>query len=274
MRLHRTPIRGASVLTVPVTSLRASTRPSRSENDGGSSTGARSASSRRESRAHALEAPSRSHGRSCPTGTTSSAGFLAARRCRSNRARDDSRTCTSTRRPPTSTIRTRRSTGTDRIGARPAAHWRFQPRLGNLVPGHGRLETGEAVPEAKRSRRGSSSLVLRVESMGRALRIAPAGGSFHVTTRGNRLRPCTATRSTARGFSRCSTTSLGVLSGSVLAYCQMTNHYHLVVHTPRATLSAGMQRLNGLHAQRFNWRHELRRPLVRAAVSLSTSEAG
>ena len=40
---------------------------------------------------------------------------------------------------------------------------------------------------------------------------------------------------------------------SVLAYYQMTNRFHLVVHTPRATLSAGMQRLNGLHAQRFDW---------------------
>jgi REP element-mobilizing transposase RayT len=42
---------------------------------------------------------------------------------------------------------------------------------------------------------------------------------------------------------------------SVLAYCQMTNHYHLAVHTPEPTLSAGMQRLNRVHAQRFNWRH-------------------
>jgi putative transposase len=38
------------------------------------------------------------------------------------------------------------------------------------------------------------------------------------------------------------------------AYCLMTNHYHLVVETTIARLSAGMQRLNGNHAQQFNAR--------------------
>ena len=47
----------------------------------------------------------------------------------------------------------------------------------------------------------------------------------------------------------------------------MTNHYHLVVHTPEPTLSAGMQRLNGLHAMRFNRRYD-RRGLSRAATGL------
>jgi REP element-mobilizing transposase RayT len=40
-------------------------------------------------------------------------------------------------------------------------------------------------------------------------------------------------------------------------YCLMTNHYHLVVQTPLANISAGMQRLNSMHAQWFNWRHGL-----------------
>ena len=35
----------------------------------------------------------------------------------------------------------------------------------------------------------------------------------------------------------------------------MDNHYHLVIETPEANLSAGMQRLNGTYAQRFNQRH-------------------
>jgi putative transposase len=41
------------------------------------------------------------------------------------------------------------------------------------------------------------------------------------------------------------------------AYCLMTTHYHLVVETPLANLPAGMQRLNGGHASRFNERHGL-----------------
>lgn len=39
------------------------------------------------------------------------------------------------------------------------------------------------------------------------------------------------------------------------AYCLMPNHYHLVLETPFANLSAGLQRLNWRHALRFNWRH-------------------
>jgi len=40
------------------------------------------------------------------------------------------------------------------------------------------------------------------------------------------------------------------------AYCLMTTHFHLVVVSRRASLSAGMHWLSGLHAQRFNRRHD------------------
>ena len=39
------------------------------------------------------------------------------------------------------------------------------------------------------------------------------------------------------------------------AYCLMPNHYHLVVETPEANLSAGTHRLNSVYARRFNQRH-------------------
>jgi REP element-mobilizing transposase RayT len=41
------------------------------------------------------------------------------------------------------------------------------------------------------------------------------------------------------------------------AYCLMENHYHLVIETPEANLSAGVQRLNGRYAQAFNSRYAL-----------------
>ena len=91
--------------------------------------------------------------------------------------------------------------------------------------------------------------------MGRALRVAPAGGSFHVTTRGNRLQAVYRDEIDRSWFLSLLDDVAERFEWSVLAYCQMTTHYHLVVHTPKATLSAGMQRLNGIHAQRFNWRH-------------------
>ena len=42
---------------------------------------------------------------------------------------------------------------------------------------------------------------------------------------------------------------------SCLAYCLMTNHFHLVVALRDETLSRGMHRLNGLYARRFNERY-------------------
>ena len=41
------------------------------------------------------------------------------------------------------------------------------------------------------------------------------------------------------------------------AYCLMSNHYHLLIETPGANLSRGMQLLNGIYTQRFN--HKLKR---------------
>ena len=40
------------------------------------------------------------------------------------------------------------------------------------------------------------------------------------------------------------------------AYCQMTNHHHVLIETPEANLAAGMRQLNGLYTQRFNRRHQ------------------
>ncbi len=40
-----------------------------------------------------------------------------------------------------------------------------------------------------------------------------------------------------------------------LAYCLMPNHYHLVLQTPRPSLSEGMHRLNGAYAAWFNGAH-------------------
>ena len=38
----------------------------------------------------------------------------------------------------------------------------------------------------------------------------------------------------------------------------MSNHFHLVVETPRANLVPGMKWLLGTYTQRFNSRHKLR----------------
>ncbi len=78
-----------------------------------------------------------------------------------------------------------------------------------------------------------------------------------MTARGNRRQPVFLDDDDRRRF-------LGLLGGVVgdgawqcHAYCLMGNHFHLLVETPLENLSAGMHRLNSLHAQRFNRRYEL-----------------
>jgi REP element-mobilizing transposase RayT len=51
-------------------------------------------------------------------------------------------------------------------------------------------------------------------------------------------------------------TTGGALNWTWHAYCVLTTHYHLLVETTRASLSKGMQRINGRYAQRFNERHD------------------
>jgi putative transposase len=40
------------------------------------------------------------------------------------------------------------------------------------------------------------------------------------------------------------------------AYCLLPNHYHLIVESKQGDLSAGMHKLNGRYAQRFNRRYD------------------
>ncbi|MCL0041101.1 transposase, partial [Thermodesulfovibrionales bacterium] len=49
----------------------------------------------------------------------------------------------------------------------------------------------------------------------------------------------------------------------VAAYCLMSNHYHLLVHTPDGNISRCMRHLNGVYTQRFNRCHKKEDQLFR-----------
>jgi REP-associated tyrosine transposase len=53
----------------------------------------------------------------------------------------------------------------------------------------------------------------------------------------------------------------------------MTNHYHLVVRVPDASLSRGLQWLNGLHGQSYNGRHNRRGHLFEGRFRLPYIES-
>lgn len=83
-----------------------------------------------------------------------------------------------------------------------------------------------------------------------------AGLVYHVTARGNAKAPTFLTDADYEVF----LSGLAVarnLDGLLChAYCLMTNHYHLLVETPRANLDDAMHRLNSTYAIRFNRHHE------------------
>jgi putative transposase len=93
--------------------------------------------------------------------------------------------------------------------------------------------------------------------MGRPLRLQLAGAIYHVTARGNRRQEIFLDDEDRERF-------LNVLAAVVErhawrchAYCLMPNHYHAVIETKYADLSAGMHRLNSGYAKWFNQRHEV-----------------
>ena len=80
-------------------------------------------------------------------------------------------------------------------------------------------------------------------------------GLYHVTTRGNRGQPIVLEDRDCEFFLFLLGNVVDQLGWKVHAYCLMTNHYHLLIETPHADISVGMQLLNGQYAQAFNRRH-------------------
>ena len=91
--------------------------------------------------------------------------------------------------------------------------------------------------------------------MARPLRIEYPGAVYHVTSRGNAGQTIFHDDEDRERF----LAALGFVVSRhgwlCHAYCLMNNHYHLLLETPTATLSAGMRQLNGVYTQRFNRHH-------------------
>jgi putative transposase len=91
--------------------------------------------------------------------------------------------------------------------------------------------------------------------MPRPPRFQPAGGIFHITTRGNRGQPIYLDDHDRLLFLRVFARIVERSGWTRFAWCLMTNHFHLVVRTPTESLASGMHHLNGRYARRFNARH-------------------
>jgi REP element-mobilizing transposase RayT len=93
--------------------------------------------------------------------------------------------------------------------------------------------------------------------MARPLRIEFPGALYHVTSRGNERRPIFFSDDDRIAFLDFLGKAAKRFGWSVTVWVLMTNHFHLVVETPRANLVAGMKWLLGTYTMRFNRRHRL-----------------
>ena len=93
--------------------------------------------------------------------------------------------------------------------------------------------------------------------MSRPLRIEFPNAIYHVTSRGDRREEIYRDDIDRQAQLNVLAQAMDRFDAEVLAYCQMGNHFHLVLHTRQANLSRLMRHVNGVYTQRFNRRHAL-----------------
>jgi len=93
----------------------------------------------------------------------------------------------------------------------------------------------------------------RLPRHARQLRLELPGALYHVTSRGNARQDMVEDD---RDRSHWLAHVIDRYGWLCHAYCQMGNHYHVLIETPQSYLSLGMRELNGRYTQAFNHRHE------------------
>ena len=106
-------------------------------------------------------------------------------------------------------------------------------------------------PKGEWRTRGSTRTVARVA---RKPRVEVERGYYHVVTRGNNKQPIYFANWSGKLFEGLLGQTAVRFDWEVLAYCLMTNHYHLVVRIRDAGLSGGICELNGSFAKLTNRR--------------------
>jgi len=89
----------------------------------------------------------------------------------------------------------------------------------------------------------------------RPLRVQVEGGIYHLGSRGVRRLPVFTDDRDRLVFLDWLDLTVERYEWELHTYCLMTNHFHLLLTTPQANVSAGMQYLNSCYAQWFDWRH-------------------
>jgi len=91
--------------------------------------------------------------------------------------------------------------------------------------------------------------------MARPLRLELAGGLYHVTSRGDRREDIYFGEADRLAWLEILGQVCNRFNWVCHAWCQMTNHYHVVVETVEGNLALGMRQLNGVYTQTINRTH-------------------
>ncbi|WP_332853537.1 transposase [Duganella sp. S19_KUP01_CR8] len=93
--------------------------------------------------------------------------------------------------------------------------------------------------------------------MTRPLRIEFTGALYHITSRGNRKAVIYRDDTDRLVWQQTLSEVCQQFNFAVYAFCQMGNHFHLLLEAVDGNLSQGMRQLNGVYSQYFNRRHDL-----------------
>lgn len=91
--------------------------------------------------------------------------------------------------------------------------------------------------------------------MARRPRLQFPGAVYHVMSRGNRKLPIFHDVLDRLRFLRIVERATALYAARVFALCLMSNHFHIVLDTPRGNISETMQYINGVFAQISNRRY-------------------
>ncbi len=91
--------------------------------------------------------------------------------------------------------------------------------------------------------------------MARKLRVQCPGAIYHVMNHGDRREPIFQDAADHKVFLETFGEACQKTGWQLHAWCLMSNHFHLVIETPRGNLVAGMKWLLGTCTGRFNRRH-------------------
>ncbi len=99
--------------------------------------------------------------------------------------------------------------------------------------------------------------------MSRPLRIEYPGAWYHVMNRGRRSEAIFSDKHDYLMFIDLLIETSEMVNINVVAYCLMSNHYHILLQTPEGNISRCMKHLNSVYTQRYNRRHGFEGQLFR-----------